>query len=137
MKAYLDTSVILRILLGESNPVASWGKWTAAYSSRIWLIEARRTIDRLRLTGRIDDGQVAQLQHDINLVNNTIYISPVSDSILQRAGEAFPTVLGTLDAIHLASAAAIHKSTGIDIILTHDKQLATAACSLGFTTEGC
>jgi len=35
MKVYLDTSVILRRLLNEPNPLSDWGRWEAAFASRI------------------------------------------------------------------------------------------------------
>ena len=55
MIVYLDTSVVLRILFGEANPVSVWRKWDKAYSSALWRIEALRTIDRMRLTHEITD----------------------------------------------------------------------------------
>jgi len=39
-------------------------------------------------------------------VHETLAIYPLSERILQRASESFPTVVGTLDAIHLATALA-------------------------------
>jgi hypothetical protein len=44
-----------------------------------------------------------------------------------------PTIVKTLDAIHLASALAIRERRGIDLLFaTHDNQQATAARALGF-----
>jgi len=48
MTVYVDTSVVLRILLHEPNPVTIWGQWSKAYSSALWRVEALRTVDRLR-----------------------------------------------------------------------------------------
>lgn len=136
MKVYLDTSVILRRLFNEPNPVSCWGRWEAAYASRIWLTEAQRTVDRLRLEGRIGDEDVARLREEIRQIHATLYVIPVSEDILERAGETFPTALGTLDAVHLASALAMHKVVELDLFLTHDSRLAVAASSMGFTVEG-
>jgi hypothetical protein len=36
MIVYVDTSVVLRILLHEPNPLGIWGKWNKAYSSALW-----------------------------------------------------------------------------------------------------
>ena len=54
-------------------------------------------------------------------------------AVKRRAAGPFPTVIGTLDAIHLASAILWGEvESGSDIrILTHDKQLALCAHSLG------
>lgn len=136
MIVYLDTSVALRVLLRDPHPVRSWGRWTQAYSSRIWLTEALRTIDRLRLDGCIGDEQAAQLRREVRVIHDTLHIVPVSETVLRRAGEAFPTTLGTLDAIHLASALAVKEASGLDRLLTHDRQLATAAEAVGLEIEG-
>jgi len=136
MKIYLDTSVILRVLLGDPLQTAEWGHWTQAFSSRLWKTEALRTMDRLRLAGTIDDAQVATLRRDIELVNDALHIVPVTESLLARAGESFPTVVGTLDAIHLASALAVRDSVGLDRLLTHDLQQAITARSLGLQVSG-
>jgi len=136
MIVYLDTSVVLRILVGEANPVSVWRKWDKAYSSALWRIEALRTIDRMRLTHEITDTEVAALVREVQIVHETLAICPMDDKILQRAGETYPTVVGTLDAIHLSSALSIREFDNLDAILTHDQQLGTAARSLGFNVIG-
>lgn len=136
MKVYLDTSVILRVLLGDPQKTAQWGKWTRAFSSRLWKTEALRTMDRLRLNGAMDDSQVALLRRDIDVVDDALHIVPVTESILCRAGDSFPTVVGTLDAIHLSAALAVRDSVGLDRFLTHDLQQAVAARSLGIQVDG-
>jgi len=136
MRVYLDTSVVLRYLFNEPNPVSCWGRWNEGYASRIWLTEARRTIDRLRLEGRFGDEAVARLQKSLRTVHETLHVVAVDEAVLSRAEESFPTVLGTLDAIHLASALAVRSRVGVDRFLTHDHRLAVAAASMGFTVEG-
>ena len=59
-----------------------------------------------------------------------------TNQVFQRASETFPTVVGTLDAIHLATALSIREIENVDLLLTHDSQLATAAKSLGFEVMG-
>ena len=136
MTAYVDTSVVLRILLREPNPIEIWGQWNKAYSSALWRVEALRTVDRLRLTHEISDSEVAELVHEIKIIHETFAIYPVTSQIFQRASETFPTVVGTLDAIHLATALAIREIEHIDYLLTHDSQLGTAARSLAFDVMG-
>ena len=136
MTVYIDSSVILRILFREPNPVEVWGKWDSAFSSNLWRVEALRTVDRLRLAGDLSDEDVADLVREIRIVHETLAIYPLSERILQRASESFPTVVGTLDAVHLATALAIREVEPIDLLLTHDGQLATAARSVGFTVIG-
>lgn len=136
MTVYVDTSVILRILFREPNPVEVWGKWERAFSSNLWRVEALRNVDRLRLSGDLSDEDVADLVREIRLVHETLAIYPLTATILQRASESFPTVVGTLDAIHLATALAIRQVEPLDILLTHEGQLAIAARSVGFTVIG-
>jgi len=136
MRVYVDTSVTLRVLFRELNALPDWGQWTDAYASRIWHTEALRTLDRCRLLSAIDDPQVVQLRRDIELVHSVFHVIPVTERILSRAGEAFPTVVGTLDAIHLASAMHIRDTVGLDVFLTHDAQLAAVAAASGFMVQG-
>lgn len=136
MIVYLDTSVVLRVLFRERNPVRSWGKWDRAYSSALWRTEAFRTVDRLRLSGDLSDQDVADLATEIEIVDQSLAVIPLSDAILRRAAESFPTTLGTLDALHLSSALLIRETERIDSFLTHDEQLAVAARSLGFAVTG-
>jgi predicted nucleic acid-binding protein len=104
MIVYVDTSVVLRVLLHEPNPVGIWGQWNKAYSSALWRVEALRTVDRLRLTHEISDNEVAELVRDIQITHETFAIHPITNQVLQRASETFPTVVGTLDAMDLATA---------------------------------
>ena len=132
----VDTSVALHVLLHEPNPVGVWGQWNKAYSSALWRVEALRTVDRLRLTHEISDTEVAELVRDIQITHQTFSIHPITNQVLQRASETFPTVVGTLDAMHLATALSIREIESVDLLLTHDSQLATAARSLGFEIMG-
>jgi predicted nucleic acid-binding protein len=136
MTVYVDTSVVLRILLHEPTPIEIWGKWNKAYSSALWRVEALRTVDRLRLGHEISDIEVAALVREIQIIHETLALHPVTSQVLKRASETFPTVVGTLDAIHLATALSIRESENVNLLLTHDSQLATAARSLGFEVMG-
>jgi uncharacterized protein len=136
MTVYVDTSVVVRVLLREPNPVGIWGQWNKAYSSALWRVEALMTVDRLRLSHEISDAEVAELVREIQITHETFAIHPVTNQILQRASDTFPTVVGTLDAIHLATALSIREIEKLDFVLTHDSRLATAAISLGFEVMG-
>jgi len=136
MIIYLDTSIVLRILFREPHPIDIWGKWDKAFSSALWRVEALRTVDRLRLLHEISDREVADLVRDVQMIHETFAIYPLDERIMQRASETFPTVIGTLDAIHLATAVSIREAQAIDVLLTHDSQLGTAARSLGFRVLG-
>lgn len=136
MIVYLDTSVVLRVLFHETHRLPLWGKWEKAYSSVLWRVESFRTVDRLRLAGQLTDEEVAHLRTEIQVVHETLFVVPLESTILQRAGESFPTVVGTLDAIHLSTALAVRESEPLDTFLTHDQQLGIGAQSLGFSVMG-
>jgi hypothetical protein len=57
--------------------------------------------------------------------------------VLSRASEPLPLPLGTLDALHLATALLWQEQTGKDLVMaTHDDTLALAARSFGIETLG-
>jgi predicted nucleic acid-binding protein len=56
----------------------------------------------------------------------------VGSDVLERAAEPFPTTLGSLDAIHLASALLARDGASALAFATHDTELATAARAVGF-----
>lgn len=107
MTVYLDSSVVLRALLGQP--------------------------DRLRLEGAYDDEQVAKAIEELIRIERTIKRIRLSRSIIQGAAKPMPTIVKTLDAVHLASAIAIRERRGIELLFaTHDSQQAVAARALGF-----
>src|SRR5438094_205007 len=53
-----------------------------------------------------------------------------------RIAEPFPTSLGSLDAIHLASALLAREEFDDLLLATHDDELGIAAQAVGFTVHG-
>lgn len=137
MKVYLDTSAVLRVLLGQERALAGWGKWDAAFSSEIMGLEARRVIDRIRLENLFDDRQVADSQDELARMEGVFGRIPLTRAVLRRAALPMATVVRTLDAIHLASALLFQERRGERLIFaTHDSQQGTAARALGFECIG-
>lgn len=137
MIAFMDTSVLLRALFGEPHPLAEWSEIDEAYASRLLLLEIARAIDRFRLQGVIDDEQVARLHSEARRTTRSINILAVTDPLLERAELPMPTVVGTLDAIHLATAIEVARTLGEPLTFaTHDIQLARAARASGFDVVG-
>ena len=134
---YIDTSVVLRRLFRVPGYVRHFSLWKSAYSSVLLRIEARRTLDRTRLEGGVDDNLRAEAEKGLVKQLKSMTLISISDSILGRAEGSFPTVIGTLDAIHLATALKIKDMQGESLtFMTHDDQLARAAESVGFKTIG-
>lgn len=135
MIAYLDSSVILRRLLNQPGIHAAWGSWESAGTSALTLVEARRTLDRVRLEGRLTDREIADATLELTELLDGMQRIPISEDVLQRASEPFPTVIRALDAVHLASAI-LWRAEGHSnlVFLTHDRELETAAQASGFKT---
>ncbi len=137
MNVYLDTSVVLRRVLRQPNRLASWGKWDAAFASVLLRVEYLRAVDRLRLEGYLSDEQRVVLHQELRRIEGAIHTVPLHDEIVAQAAGPFGTVLGTLDALHLATAMTLRRKLGLELaILTHDHQLARAAQSNGFDVQG-
>ena len=137
MTIYLDSSAVLRALLADGDPLQEWGRWDRAYSSELMAVEARRTIDRLRLQRALDDYGLADAHHALSATVRTIDLIRITPEILQRASRPMPTVVKTLDAIHLASAQLFAERTDTNILFgTHDQSQAIAAHALGFEVVG-
>ena len=137
MTVYLDVSVVLRILLRQPRRLAAWGRWEAAYSSELLGIEARRVIDRLRVQAALDDHELADVHHDLTLIERAIGAIPLTRPVLHRAALPMPTAVKTLGAIHLASALLIReRRTSSLAFATHDPQQLRAARALGFECLG-
>jgi predicted nucleic acid-binding protein len=127
-RVYVDASVILGLTLGE--PQALRVKWNSAISSELLSVEIFRTVDRLQLT-RLTVPEAARFRKvaDANLAG--IELIPLDSTVLRRAAGYFPKPVGTLDAIHLATALRWYESRGDLVLLTHDRQLAVAAQASG------
>ena len=137
MNVYLDSSVVLRRLQGERAPLVPWGQWKRAYSSVLLRVEVLRTIDRSRLRGALTDQDVAELSSQAHAVFDTIELVTLSQPVLDRASQPFLTALGTLDALHLATALRLKEIGGMEMtFLTHDAELAVAARTVNFIVQG-
>ena len=137
MRAFIDTSVLLRVLFGEPGHLDEWAQIEEAYASRLLAVEVRRVIDRYRLMGQIDDEDVARLHEEARRALRSIDILAMSEPILRRAEQAAPTIIGALDAIHLATALELESTLRAPLVLaTHDVQLARAARASGLRTLG-
>jgi len=134
---YLDTSAVLRVVLGQPERLESWGRWEKAYASEILGVEARRAIDRLRLEGALDDEGVARAHEDLAGVEEALGSILLTRPVLRRAALPMPTVVKTLEAIHLASALLFDERRGARLVFaTHDAQQGLAARALGFRCIG-
>ena len=137
MIAYVESSVILRLVLGQPGKLGEWGDLDRGATSALAEVECLRTLDRVRLAAQLTEIEVAERRGAVYDVLNTLAIIEVSRPILGRAAQPLPLTLGTLDAVHLASALAWRESVGDDALLaTHDARLGAAARAVGLRIIG-
>ena len=104
MNVYVDSSVLLRIVLNERGALREWRRIDRPLASELIRLECRRTIDRARIRERLSDQAVAQQRAAVLGLLDAFDILPLDTVVLERAAEPFPTLLSSLDAIHLATA---------------------------------
>lgn len=137
MIAYLDSSVILRVVLGERGRLAEWSAIQTGVTSALAEVECLRTLDRLRLRHQFQPEPFAERRETVFRLLGSMEVVEVTRAVLTRASQPIPTPLGSLDAIHLATALLWRERLEQELCLaTHDLALATAARSLGLAVLG-
>jgi predicted nucleic acid-binding protein len=136
MKAYLDSSVVLRVVLGERNRLREWSRITIAISSEIVRVECLRVLDRLRVAGKMGDRELARRRASTLELLEGFDLVRLNRAVLDRAAEPFPTLIRTLDAVHVASALLARERFRALRFATHDGDLGTAALALGLRVIG-
>ncbi len=138
MIAYIDSSVLLRVVLAQPDRLMEWPQVQRPVTSALTEVECLRTLDRRFQQRLISESDLVDRRHLILQLLERMDRIELSPPILRRAAEPFPTALGTLDALHLATACLWgQEQPELPVMATHDLQLSTAARALGFTTLGC
>jgi uncharacterized protein len=115
---YVDTSALARVLLDEPDKQVIGHSLTAfdrKVASRLLGVELRRVGLWRELTSRAET-----LLADVSLL-------PIDEQTLAAAETLTPSSVGTLDAIHLATALRLAAEGGLDALMTYDKRLAQGA----------
>jgi predicted nucleic acid-binding protein len=135
--AYLDASVVLRLVLGEPHQLKEWKRVESGVASALTEVECLRTLDRLSRQGVLSTDDLAERRTAVYRLMEAVEVVDVGRPVLRRASEPFPTPLGTLDAIHLATALAWRDAHNAALVLaTHDKVLGTGARAMGLQVVG-
>jgi predicted nucleic acid-binding protein len=135
--AYIDTSALLRIVLREPGALEELRTYDGLVSSELIAIESARTIDRLRLQGSLTTDEAATRLRTVGEWLEAIDLVLLRPPVLSRASEPMPMPLGTLDAVHLATALIWRDRMGaLSTIATHDTALGLAARTFGFDVRG-
>jgi predicted nucleic acid-binding protein len=137
MIAYVDSSVLLRLALGQSNALPEWRQIDRGVSSALISTESLRTLDRVQIRAKLSDNEVASRRAMILNLIDSLELIEVDATVLERAAQPTPTELGTLDAIHLASVLLWKEAMSIDpVMATHDGALGLAAQAHGLKVVG-
>lgn len=134
---YFDTCALVQLVRVDRHSEAL-GRFIDARPDVRWFVSelAKAELARaLRRTNHDDKGKIidsgrlsAELDYAERLWENVDLI-PVTTRVLTDAGALEHPFLRTLDAIHLASAAAL--AAGLSAFVTYDKRLAAAASEAG------
>lgn len=137
MTVYVDSSVLLRVVFRQRNVLKEWRSIERGIASALVEVECLRTLDRLRLAEGLDDTEIAVRREAVYRLMEAIEVIEPTRPVLNRAAQPLPTSLGTLDAIHLATALLWREQTGADLTMaTHDVALGTAAKATGLRVVG-
>ncbi len=137
MIAYVDASVLLRVALGQPDALPEWRQIDQGVASALVTTECLRTLDRLRLRVGLSDAEVARRRATTLALIGSLELVEIDSLVLDRAAQPMPTELGTLAAIHLATALLWKDLTHADLIMaTHDTALAIGAQAHGLHVLG-
>ncbi len=139
MIAYHDSPALLRLIHREpgSLDLDELRSCESIISSELIAVECPRTVDRLRLQGSLSTEEAASKFAVMKDWLEAVDLVLLQRPILARASEPFPTPLGTLDAVHLATALVWRDRTQQELVMaTHDGGLAIAARAFGIQVLG-
>ncbi|MGQ0505795.1 MAG: type II toxin-antitoxin system VapC family toxin [Myxococcaceae bacterium] len=139
---YVDASVLLRVVLDEPNQISEWDAFEEPVMSTLVEVEGLRAIDRAMRRGThprrkpLSDTQANEARVRLHQALEMFTRIELEPSIVSRAGQlAGP--LGTLDALHLATALTWKERAGVTLTLaTHDPELGLAALTHGLSVVG-
>jgi predicted nucleic acid-binding protein len=118
MSAYIDTSVLGRLLLGEPDAPAiirDLGSHEIRVSSRLLRIELRRLAMR------------HGLEADALALLAAVALIPLDEETMLASETVPPSTVATLDAIHLATALRLARDGLVDTVMTYDVRLSEGA----------
>jgi len=139
VKAYVDSSVLLRIVLEQPDALAEWPQISRGITSDLMRVECCRAFDRMARNGEITDDEYSLKLAEVDGILATMIVLDITPEVLRAASQRFGVRVDTLDAVHLATAAEYRAADPTEvapIFATHDTTLATAARHIGFDVIG-
>ena len=99
-------------------------------------VECLRTLDRLLLSGTLSD-EIQTFRATLYELLDTLEVVEISRTILTMASLPMPSPVGTLDAIHVATAVAWRDAHREHIVMaTHDQALGRVSRAMGLGVVG-
>jgi hypothetical protein len=135
---YAESSAVLTWLLGQAGGDEIAGALRGARGvivSDLTLIECERTLIRAWSTGLMSEAE--RVRHSAELARICLHWTRlrVDEEIVERARRPFPIEpMGTLDALHLASALVARSIAPRFQVLTRDQRIRENAERLGLAT---
>ncbi len=131
MRAYFDTSALLKLLLAEPGSTTAHEAWRAALSVAavsILYAEARAALASARRAGRLSVRAHAESTRDLRRLWAGLHVVVPDGPLCDRAGDlAERERLRGYDAVHLAAAL----ESGADLLVCGDGDLLEAALDTG------
>ncbi len=119
---YLDSSAVLKLLVDENESMALEGYLEGKFDMVTSALAVTEVIIGVRRHG-------AMPLKEAYAVFETIDLIEIEDAILRSAGTVGLPTLGTLDAIHIATALTLGDE--LDALVTYDRRMQEAATALG------
>lgn len=137
MIAYVDSSILLRVVLGQPDRLVQWEDIASGVTSTLTEVECLRTLDRRQQRRLLLGDEYAERRALVLRLLERMDRVEIGRTILARAADPFCGPLGTLDAIHLSTAIAWRRAYQDGIVMTtHDRELGLAARAEGFEVLG-
>jgi predicted nucleic acid-binding protein len=134
---YIETSALLAALLeGDAAARKSLRARGTLVTSLLTFAEARRSLVRARHGGRLTAEQERSALRALSRLRARCTTIAVTDEILGIAGRPFPAEpIRTLDAVHLATVAAVTDAPQFATVITRDERVRSNALAAGYVVE--
>ena len=134
--AFLDSSVILRVILNEPHQLKEFKQVEKGFCSQIAKLECLRTLDRLHFSIRANEKEILSWREIFYEIYAKLTVIPVTAQVIDLASQPLGFSLKSLDAIHLITCQLLQRSVTQMPMFTHDTKLAAAVKSIGIKVFG-
>jgi len=134
---YMESSALVAALLERGAGIIRRVPRDAhQVTSALTLAEAGRAIIRARAAGRLTAEEEQAAVRALRTFERRCFILDVDRAVLDRVRRPFPVEpIGTLDAIHLATAELLGEAPQLVTVVTRDARVLENARALGFAVE--